>query len=212
MALESYPSTGTSSLFARSKSLIHRDHPHSNLIRMGTQLGLRDLVANKGENFNKLSNIPPRMLAMPTTLIEQEEMIRAYWMTEALDSISSLGAGWNLILSRPENEVAFPCDETVWAFPENATAFSNFGDIEVSSAFSLYLNLVTQQVYQVHVFLQQSFDVASAIDRVRRQAQCTFVDDGLIKWRHSTATMQTLSQQCSASDSTIVMITVTYNT
>lgn len=179
---------------------------------MGTQLGLRDLVANKGENFNKLSTIPPRMLAMPTILIEQEEIIRAYWMTEALDSISSLGAGWNLSLSRPENEVAFPCDETVWAFPENATAFSNFGDIEVSSAFSLYLNLVTQQVYQVHVFLQQSFDVASAIDRVRRQAQCTLVDDGLINWRHSTATTQTLSQQCSASDSTIVMITVTYDT
>lgn len=91
-------------------------------------------------------------------------------MTEALDSISSLGAGWNLNLSRPENEVAFPCDETVWAFPENATAFSNFDNIEMSSAFSLYLNLVTQQVYQVHVFLQRSFDVASAIDREEASA------------------------------------------
>jgi hypothetical protein len=54
--------------------------------RMGTQLGLRDMVANHCDNFNKLSTIPPRMLQIPTTLIEQEENIRAYWMTELLDS------------------------------------------------------------------------------------------------------------------------------
>ncbi|KUJ10837.1 uncharacterized protein LY89DRAFT_787201 [Mollisia scopiformis] len=183
--------------------------------KMGTQLGLRDLVANKCDNFNKLSTIPPRMLALPTTLIEQEEMIRAYWMTEALDSISSLGAGWNLSISQPENHESstFPCNETVWTFPENAsTAFSSFGDTEVSSAFSLYLNLVTEQLYQIHAFMQQSFDVTSAIDRVRRQAQCTFVDDTLTKWRTSVVTTQTLSQRNPASDSTIVMITVTYNT
>jgi hypothetical protein len=83
---------------------------------MGTQLGLRDLVANKYDNFNKLSTLPPRMIPVPTSLIEQEEKIRAYWMTEVLDSMSSLGAGWNLSLSRPENEAFLPCNETVWAF------------------------------------------------------------------------------------------------
>ncbi|RDW69810.1 hypothetical protein BP6252_08830 [Coleophoma cylindrospora] len=174
--------------------------------RMGIQLGLRDLVTN---DLNKPA---PRMLSLPTTLIEQEERIRAYWMTEVLDSMSSLGAGWNLGLSRPENEAWFPCDEVVWAYPENATAFSSFGDSEVSSAFSLYLNLVTHQLYPVHVFLQQSFDTTSAVDRLRWQENCTAVDEVLSKWRYSAETLQTLGRSNAASDSTLVMTTVTFDT
>ncbi|KAF4627586.1 hypothetical protein G7Y89_g10563 [Cudoniella acicularis] len=177
--------------------------------RIGVQLGLRDLVANQGDNFNKISTLPPRMLPAPTSLIEQEEKIRAYWMTEVLDSMSSLGAGWNLSLSRPENEAWFPCNEAVWAFPENATAFSSFGDTEVSSAFSIYLNLVTHQLYQVHVFLQQSYDATSAIDRTRWQAQCIIVDEALNKWRNSELNSQGLN--FGASDSTTVLSAVTYD-
>jgi hypothetical protein len=178
---------------------------------MGVQLGLRDLVANQGDNFYKLSTIPPRMLPAPKSLIEQEEKIRAYWMTEVLDSMSSLGAGWNLSLSRPENEAWFPCNETVWAFPENATAFSSFGDSEVSSAFSIYLNLVTHQLYQVHLFLQQSYDATSAVDRVRWQAQCVNVDNALTKWRESDLNSRNLNQATSNPDSTDVLSAVTFD-
>jgi hypothetical protein len=49
---------------------------------MGTQLGLRDLVANHCDNFNQVSTIPPRMLPLPVSLVNREEKIRAYWMTE----------------------------------------------------------------------------------------------------------------------------------
>jgi len=178
---------------------------------MGVQLGLRDLVANQGDNFYKVSTIPPRMLPAPKSLIEQEEKIRAYWMTEVLDSMSSLGAGWNLSLSRPENEAWFPCNETVWAFPENATAFSSFGDSDVSSAFSIYLNLVTHQLYQVHLFLQQSYDATSAVDRGRWQAQCVNVDDALTKWRDSDLNSRNLSQATSNPDSTDVLSAVTFD-
>ncbi|KAH8648888.1 fungal-specific transcription factor domain-containing protein [Tricladium varicosporioides] len=178
--------------------------------RMGVQLGLRDLVANQGDNFNKVSTLPPRMLPIPTSLIEQEEKIRAYWMTEVLDSMSSLGAGWNLSLSRPENEAWFPCNETVWAFPENATAFSSFGDTEVSNAFSIYLNLVTHQLYQVHVFLQQSYDATSAVDRTQWQAQCVNIDEYLNKWRESELSTPILS--LASADSTTILSAVTFNT
>jgi len=177
------------------------------MIRMGTQLGLRDLVANKCDNFNKLSTLPPRMIPVPTSLIEQEEKIRAYWMTEVLDSMSSLGAGWNLSLSRPENEAWFPCNETVWAFPEKATSFSSFDDSEVSSAFSLYLNLVTHQLYQVHLFLQQSYDATSAVDRARWQSQCIAVDESLNKWQNMN-----LKTNYFGHDSTMVLSAVTFNT
>lgn len=71
---------------------------------MGTQLGLRDLVANQCENFNQYSNVPPRMLPLPTSLVNKEEKIRAYWMTEgkALPKLSTSKAyvhssvGWFL--------------------------------------------------------------------------------------------------------------------
>ncbi|RDL37437.1 Uncharacterized protein BP5553_04870 [Venustampulla echinocandica] len=179
--------------------------------RMGIQLGLRDLVISSYDNFSKPSMLPPRMLSLPATLIEQEERVRAYWMTEVLDSMSSLGAGWNLGLSQPVDKAWFPCNETIWAFPEDAKAFSSFGDSEVSSAFSLYLSLVTRQLYQVHLFLQQSFDTTSAVDRVRWQEQCTSVDESLRQWRSSATTMHSLSQANNSSDSTLVMITVTFD-
>ncbi|KAF2476285.1 uncharacterized protein BDR25DRAFT_64879 [Lindgomyces ingoldianus] len=56
--------------------------------RMGTQLGLRDLVAHQYNNFNKASPIPPRMLPLPVSLVNKEERIRAYWMTEGTSSYS----------------------------------------------------------------------------------------------------------------------------
>ena len=59
---------------------------------MGTQLGLRDLVANYGQNYNQPSILAPRMLPLPQTMIDREERIRAYWMIESLDASSTLGA------------------------------------------------------------------------------------------------------------------------
>jgi hypothetical protein len=50
--------------------------------RMGIQLGLRDLVEHQCTNFNQISNLPPRMLPLPSSLVNKEEKIRAYWMTE----------------------------------------------------------------------------------------------------------------------------------
>jgi hypothetical protein len=184
-------------------------HIHS---RMAMQLGLRELVISNCESLSQLSTISHRMLSPPVTLIDQEERIRAYWMTEILDSMSSLGASWNLGLSRPMEEAWFPCNELIWSFPENAKAFSSFGDSEVSSAFSVYLTLVTRQLYRVQLFLQQSFDTTSANDRIRWQKECTTIDESLIKWRISEDTTHTLSKTNVASDSTLVMISVTFDT
>lgn len=179
---------------------------------MATQLGLRELVVSNCADINQQTTVSHRMATLPTTLIDQEERIRAYWMTEVLDSMSSLGAGWNLGLSRPMEEAWFPCNETLWSFPENAKAFSSFGDSEVSSAFSVYLNLVTNQLYRVQIFLQQSFDTTSANDRLRWQNQCISVDESLLKWRNSEDTTQALSKTNAASDSTLVVILVTFDT
>jgi hypothetical protein len=179
---------------------------------MGTQLGLRDMVANHSDNFNKLSTIPPRMIEIPSTLIEQEENIRAYWMTELLDSMSSLGAGWNLSISRPESQAWLPCSEIIWAFPETATGLESFGDSEVSSAFSLHLNFVSQELYKVHLFLQESSTMTSYSDILRIQEKCAAVDESLTKWRSSESTTIMLQPKHHATESAVVMIHATYNT
>jgi hypothetical protein len=154
---------------------------------MGTQLGLRDLVSNNCDNYNQVSNIPPRMLPLPVSLVNREEKIRAYWMTEVLDSSSTVGAAWNLNISRPENTGLLPCSDTIWEFPEAVISGWSFGEFEMSSAYSLYVMLVTNELYHVHRFLQQSFDTQSATERVRWQSECKAVDEGLISWRSKFA-------------------------
>jgi hypothetical protein len=91
--------------------------------------------------------------------------------------------------------------------PEKATSLSSFDDSEVSSAFSLYLNLVTHQLYQVHLFLQQSYDATSAVDRARWQSQCIAVDEALNKWQSINLKTNYLGH-----DSTMVLSAVTFNT
>ena len=71
------------------------------LPRIAMQLGLRDLVVHQCSNFNCTSMLPPRMLPLPNTLIDQEEKTRAYWMTEILDGSSTMGVAWNVSLTRP---------------------------------------------------------------------------------------------------------------
>ncbi|KAF2731017.1 hypothetical protein EJ04DRAFT_554997 [Polyplosphaeria fusca] len=155
--------------------------------RMGTQLGLRDLVAHHCDNYNQNSTIPPRMLPLPDSLVNREERIRAYWMTEVLDGSSTVGAAWNLNISRPENTGLLPCSDTIWAFPEAVISAWSFGDFEMTSAYSLYVMLVTNELFHVHSFLQQSFDTQSATERVRWQNECRAVDERLVDWRGKLA-------------------------
>ena len=110
--------------------------------RMNTSLGMRDLVTNQGDNFNKLSTVPPRMLPLPDTIIDREERIRAYWMTEILDGASTLGVAWNLGISPPEGTAILPCSDSIWKFPQHIISVWSFGDFHFSSAFSLCIILV----------------------------------------------------------------------
>ncbi|KAF2656749.1 hypothetical protein K491DRAFT_691794 [Lophiostoma macrostomum CBS 122681] len=151
--------------------------------RMGTQLGLRDLVANHCDNYNQLSSLPPRMLPLPNSLVNKEEKIRAYWMTEVLDCSSTVGAAWNVNISKPENTGLLPCSDIMWAFPEAIISAWSFGDFETPSTYSLYVMLVTNELYHVHQFLQQSFDTQSVTERIRQQQECKTIDERLIGWR-----------------------------
>ncbi|PVH93907.1 hypothetical protein DM02DRAFT_573723 [Periconia macrospinosa] len=175
--------------------------------RMGTQLGLRDLVANHCDNYNQLSTIPPRMLPLPVSLVNREEKIRAYWMIEVLDTSSTIGCAWNISISKPEASGLLPCNDTVWAFPEAVFGAWSFNDFGTSSAYSLYVMLVTSEVFHVHRFLQQSFDMQSATERARCQSECQEIDDNLVAWRARFIIAQERinAENCDAYDPNIIL-------
>lgn len=158
--------------------------------RMALQLGLRDLVAHHCRNFDRVSTLPPRMLVVPDSLVEREEKIRAYWMTEVLDSASTLGAAWNITISKPESTGLLPCSDAAWAFPEAVISAWPFDDLATSSGYSLYVMLATNELYHVHRFLQTSYNLYSSEERARRREDCQSVDEGLKAWRAKFDTMQ----------------------
>ncbi|KAB8219998.1 hypothetical protein BDV33DRAFT_231272 [Aspergillus novoparasiticus] len=172
--------------------------------RMGTQLGLRDLVAHNCQNFGvSFSQAPPRMLSVPTTAIELEEKTRAFWAAEALDSVSTLGVAWNLGVSKPELAASLPCSDDIWGFSEALIAMYRFGGVDSPSCFSLFVRLATRDLWHVHHFLQQSYysqpssadATAAAVDipSNSRQRECMVVDQQLLEWQQDFQRLLTVS-------------------
>lgn len=176
---------------------------------MGIQLGLLDLVSSNGEGYDRVSSVPPRMLTLPRTVIEQEERIRAFWMTEVLDNVSTLGTGWNLSVSPVESHALLPCNEIVWAFPERTVDGASPLNLEYSSLVSLYVNLVTGSLAKVHVFLRQKFDHSSVAQRTLQQERCMALDENLNEWRQSKEVVETLSSHSPTNDPLFMLINAT---
>ncbi|KAL4756059.1 uncharacterized protein BDW70DRAFT_166824 [Aspergillus foveolatus] len=162
--------------------------------RVSTQLGLRDLVAHHCQNFGvSLSRAPPRMLSIPATAIELEEKIRAFWAAEALDSVSTLGVAWNLGVSKPDLTASLPCSDDIWGFPESLISTYRFGGVDSPSCFSLFVRLITHDLWPFHDFLQQSYGIQSDSDPSSRQRECMAVDQHLIEWQRYFQQMLTVN-------------------
>ncbi|KAF2102268.1 hypothetical protein NA57DRAFT_73697 [Rhizodiscina lignyota] len=146
---------------------------------MGTQLGLQDLIVHHGENFNSPSSRPPRMLSLPPNLIEQEERVRAYWMAEILDNVSTVGASWNLSLVSVTESDILPCSDEVWTM----NGYSDVQPPNPSISFTNYVEFVSGPLYQVQKFMQQKFDLNSLPERSLWQNKCQELDEILSTWR-----------------------------
>jgi hypothetical protein len=148
------------------------------------------------------------MLPVPDSLVDREEKIRAYWMAEGkgslayyyqteteltylvLDGASTIGAAWNISISKPESDGLLPCSDAAWAFPEAVISAWPFDDLTLSSTYSLYVMLVTNELYNVHYFIQHSYNLHRPEERARRQRDCQTVDEGLKNWRARFDAMQ----------------------
>lgn len=149
--------------------------------RMATQLGLRDMV--QGDHNNQRFTVPPRMLPAPNNSIEREERVRAYWMTEALDGYSTLGAAWNVHILRPPLTKVLPCNEDDWECTEPMVDFLVFGDFESPSSFALYVSFVTNELFEVHQFLQQSLQTTTTEECETWDREFRKVEGYLKDWR-----------------------------
>lgn len=149
------------------------------------------------------------MLALPRTVIEQEERIRAFWMTEVLDNVSTLGTGWNVSISPVEGHALLPCNETVWAFPERTVNGASPLNLEHSSLLSLYVNLVTGPLVKVHAFLRRKVDHSSLAHQTEQQERCMELDRSLGQWRQSKEVVETLSLHSPTNDPLFVLINAT---
>ena len=149
------------------------------------------------------------MLALPRTVIEQEERIRAFWMTEVLDNISTLGTGWNLSVVPVESHGLLPCNEIVWAFPERTVDGASSLNLEYNSLLSLYVSLVTGNLARVHVFLRQKLDRFSIAHQAQQRERCMALDESLHCWRQSKDVVETLSSHSPVHDPLVVLIEAT---
>ena len=148
---------------------------------MATQLGLRDLI--RDDSSERLFTVPPRMLPPPSNSIEREERVRAYWMIETLDGYTTLGASWNLCLLRPPLTKVLPCNEDDWDCTEPLLDFFAFGNFESPSSFALYVSFVTNELFEVHHFLQQSYHTSTQEECQTWDREFRKVEAYLKDWR-----------------------------
>ncbi|GKZ40119.1 hypothetical protein AbraIFM66950_002445 [Aspergillus brasiliensis] len=152
-------------------------------------------------NLQALLIAPPRMLSVPATAIELEEKIRAFWAAEALDSVCTLGVAWNLGVSKPELAANLPCSDDIWGFPESLIAMYRFGGADSPSCFSLFVRLVTRDLWHVHHFLQQSYysqpstsdAAAGELHSNSRRSDCMRVDEQLLEWQQDFQRLLTVN-------------------
>ncbi|KAL4883411.1 hypothetical protein BJY04DRAFT_216235 [Aspergillus karnatakaensis] len=156
--------------------------------RMGAQIGLHDLVTYHCLKFGAYdSSAPPQVLCRPTTAVELEGYIRAFWAMEAIGLALTLGAAWSFGISKPELAESLPCNDDIWRSPAPLVSVYRFEGTGIPSSFSLYIRLVTHDLWYVHDFLQQSYNVYSNVDgkdAPSHQAACLAVDKRLNDWKN----------------------------
>lgn len=75
------------------------------------------------------------------------------------------------------------------------------------SAFSLYVMLVTNELFHVHQFLQQSFYMQSSEEQLRQREECRIVDRRLMDWKEKfiSATVQLRTENDGEFDPNVVL-------
>jgi hypothetical protein len=150
--------------------------------RMGAYIRLSQTITD--DRSPEMS--PTALRRLPTftnTIVEDEEKIRAYWMIETLDSISTVGMRYNIGNSSLARPPLLPCSDSFWAHPEPVLIDESIRPYNYCSAFSLCVILATSELSHVHDFLQRKAAIERFEERDAWQIEAQRIDERLTAWR-----------------------------
>ena len=129
---------------------------------------------------------PTALRRLPTftnTTVEDEERLRAYWMIETLDSISTIGVRYDIGHPTASRSPLLPCSDSFWAYPEPVLADATLRPYNYCSAFSLCIILAVSELSNVHSFLQKKVTLDIFEERDAWQVEAQRIDERLTAWR-----------------------------
>lgn len=162
--------------------------------RVGMILGIDDLILNFGSNFSRSTQVPSRMLRIPSTVIEMEQHVRVYWIMEAFDSASTLGVSWNTVIVQPAVLALTIRSVDDWASSGLPIPQS---DSKSLAGFARYIEMVTQELWHVHRHHQSAILQQTPEDANRIYLTCQALDARLAQWEseHSGEELAVLSSE-----------------
>ncbi len=160
--------------FARSWNLLAMAR------RITVQLGLTD-----ASNFGTASSPTAlrRLADYTNTVVTHEEKTRAYWMSQMLESISTIGASYELPLPATPGGPLLPCSDTFWDFPDEMMSELQIRPYNYCSAFSLCIIIAASELPVVHQLLRKPVNMEAFDERDAWQMEAQRIDERLTAWR-----------------------------
>lgn len=159
----------------------------SNLLSMARRIGICMGLANPtSTNIRPTASSPPalrRLFDFTNTTVSCEEGIRAYWMSQMLEGISTLGARYDLCLSSTPGDPVLPCSDSFWDSPDSSPSEHQMRPYQYCSAFSLCVILAAAELSIVGRFLRQAVTMEMFEERDAWQAEAQRIDERLTAWR-----------------------------
>ncbi|KAJ3546939.1 hypothetical protein NM208_g1750 [Fusarium decemcellulare] len=119
----------------------------------------------------------------PISIVEKEEAVRAFWMIDMLDSMSTMGLpNYSPFLKNPPTAI-LPCLDSIWALREPIIEHSASSSREYSSVFSLCIILTTEELGAVRQFLEKPSELTRLDQRLEWQSEAQRLDERLTNWR-----------------------------
>ena len=155
---------------------------NSHLNRMSEQLGLAATSAATGDQPSRTSLRHNERFAINAD-VEREEVRRAFWMIEMLDSIFGLGVSSQISVPPVSHNAGLPCSDRIWALEDPFQEEASHRNLEYSSGFSMCISLCTIELGTVNRFQQTVRGSNEMAGGLEWQSSAQRLDERLTIWR-----------------------------
>jgi hypothetical protein len=151
--------------------------------RISMQLDLPAIVNSQNVEVGSDSSNLHHSTSNNAAAIHREECIRAYWMIELFDRVSTLGLKWDPGSATVTATSILPCSDYAWGNPGLIFNVGSMGPIQYSSAFTLYLTLVLTELPILQDFLRRPSNLNTTERILAWQSKAQTIDERLTSWR-----------------------------